>query len=103
MEGLKPPDIVFSSAGHDKGKTFIVLETQGDKACLVDGKIRKLIKPKVKNLKHIRFGKAGSPTLAGAISQGTATDRLIRKELAIFRSETGDLEEGNQLVERRCD
>lgn len=90
MMDVRFPDIVFSSAGHDAGGAFIVLEIEGDKAFLVNGKTRKLTNPKTKSLKHIRLGKAGSPELAEALRQGTATDRLIRKELAKFCGEVGD-------------
>jgi ribosomal protein L14E/L6E/L27E len=89
MRGVKSPDIVFSIAGHDRERPFIVLGTQEGKVLLVDGKERKLAKPKVKSLKHIRFGKAAGTELTEAICRGTATDRLIRTELAKFRGEVG--------------
>lgn len=90
MRGVGVPDIVFSSAGHDSGRAFVVLEVKDDKALLVNGKTRKLTNPKIKSLKHIRLGRAGNEELAAALSRGTATDRLIRKELAIFCSEVGE-------------
>lgn len=100
MEAVRSHDIVFSLAGHDKGKAFIVLKTDGDRLWLVDGKARKLKSPKMKSLKHIRFGRTGTPELSEALGSGTATDRLIKKELAIFRGEVGMTEEGNQFVKR---
>ena len=100
MGDVRSPDIVFSRAGHDKGKAFIVLKTDGERLWLVDGKARKLNSPKMKSLKHTRFGKQGNPELAEALSSGAATDRLIRKELAIFRSDVGRSEAGNQVVKR---
>lgn len=83
------PDIVFSLAGHDKGSVYIVLKLEDGRASLVDGKTRKLTNPKKKSLKHIRFGGLVTPELASALADGTATDRLIRKELAKFRGEVG--------------
>lgn len=89
MGGEGSPDIVFSLAGHDRGRAFVVLRTEGGRAYLVDGKTRKLVNPKEKSLKHIRSSAAVNPELASALAEGTATDRLIRKELARFRSEVG--------------
>lgn len=89
MGGEGSPDIVFSLAGHDRGSAFVVLRTEGSRAYLVDGKTRKLVNPKEKSLKHIRSSAVVTPELASALAEGTATDRLIRKELARFRSEVG--------------
>lgn len=89
MEGLKPADIVFSTAGHDSGRPFLVLELRDGRALLCDGKLRKLSEPKAKSLKHLRFGKPAHPELAAALLSGRATDKAIRTELAIFRSEVG--------------
>lgn len=100
MGDLRSPDIVFSHAGHDRGRAYIVLKTDDDRLCVVDGKVRKLLNPKIKSPKHLKLGKQGNPELAEAICNGTATDKLIRKELAVFRSEVGMTEEGNQFVKR---
>lgn len=100
MGGERSPDIVFSLAGHDRGKAFVVLRIEKNRAYLVDGKTRKLVNPKEKSLKHIRFGGVVTPELASALAESTATDRLIRKELARFRGEVGMTEEVCQLVKR---
>ena len=100
METARSPDIVFSLAGHDKGREFVVIKLDGSCALIVDGKTRKLTKPKRKSLKHLCLGKMGSTELADALSTGKATDSAIRKELAIYRSEAGMTEEGRQFVKR---
>ena len=100
METVRSPDIVFSLAGHDKGREYVVLNTDGNYALLVDGKTRKLNNPKRKSLKHICLGKMGSHELAKIINGANATDSAIRKELARFRSEAGMTEEGKQFVKR---
>ncbi|MEG1107647.1 MAG: KOW domain-containing RNA-binding protein [Oscillospiraceae bacterium] len=102
MEAARSPDIVFSLAGHDKGMAYVVIKTDSEYAYLVDGKTRKLSSPKRKSPKHLCLGKLGASELAEAILSGSATDSVIRKELAIFRSEAGITEEGSQLVKRRC-
>ena len=100
METARSSDIVFSLAGHDKGREYVVLKTDGSFAWLVDGKTRKLTNPKRKKLKHLCLGKMGTPELADALSEGKTTDSAIRKELAIYRGEAGMTEEGRQFVKR---
>ena len=100
METARSSDIVFSLAGHDKGREYVVLELDGSFAWLVDGKTRKLTNPKRKSLKHLCLGKMGSPELADVLNDGKTTDSAIRKELAIYRSEAGMTEEGRQFVKR---
>ena len=48
-------DVVRSIAGHDKGSLMLVCEISGDDVFVVDGRLRKLEKPKKKNRKHLRF------------------------------------------------
>ena len=100
METAGSSDVVFSLAGHDKGREYVVLNTDSSNALIVDGKTRKLTNPKRKSLKHLCLGKMGSTELFGAISTGKATDSAIRKELAKYRSEAGMTEEGRQFVKR---
>lgn len=44
--------VVFSKSGRDKGKPFIVADVEGEYLYLVDGKLRRLEKPKKKKSKH---------------------------------------------------
>lgn len=45
--------LVYSRAGRDKGKPFIVLKTENDFVYLSDGKVRHVENPKKKKIKHI--------------------------------------------------
>lgn len=45
--------LVYSRSGRDKGKLFVVLDTDGDYVYLADGATRRAEKPKKKKLKHI--------------------------------------------------
>ena len=45
--------IVFSKQGRDKGFPFVVVSVKENYVCLVDGKLRKIEKPKKKKLMHI--------------------------------------------------
>lgn len=46
--------IVCASAGRDKDRFFVVVETGKGFAFIADGKSRKLASPKRKNTKHLR-------------------------------------------------
>lgn len=51
--GIVPGSIVKAIAGRDSGKFFMVMTVDGTEAFIVDGKTRKLEKPKKKKLKHL--------------------------------------------------
>lgn len=51
---IQKGSLVYSLAGSDKGKTFLVLEADKEYAYIADGKIRKAEKPKKKKLKHLQ-------------------------------------------------
>ncbi len=100
MDNVRPTDIVISLAGHDRGKLFMVVHTEGGFAYLADGRTRSLSDPKKKSVKHLRIFKSQPPELADAFNRGNATDSVIRKELAIFRCEIGITEEGSQSCQK---
>lgn len=45
--------IVKSVAGHDKDRFYAVLKLDADSCVIADGKMRRVEKPKRKNLKHV--------------------------------------------------
>ncbi len=51
--GIEAGKAALSRAGRDKGRFFAVLRTDGEFAWVADGELRKLDKPKRKNLKHL--------------------------------------------------
>lgn len=51
---LKRGTVVLSLAGHDKGGYMVVLEASKKQASVCDGKNRKLEKPKMKNMIHVK-------------------------------------------------
>jgi ribosomal protein L14E/L6E/L27E len=85
---LKPGQIVKASAGRDKESFFVVLEVLGRRAARADGKRRKLMKPKSKNVLHL------APTSARAELLGM-TDKKLRKLLAEYRGGTFTEEGGS--------
>jgi ribosomal protein L14E/L6E/L27E len=46
-------DVVRSLKGRDKGKLFLVVNVKDGKAETVDGRVRRVIDPKLKNQKHL--------------------------------------------------
>lgn len=56
--------LVRSLAGHDKDQYFIILKESGEYVDLVDGKTRKMEKPKRKNKKHVQLISRTDETLS---------------------------------------
>ena len=54
IEPVNVGDLVISIAGRDKGKTFLVISIENEFVYLVDGKTRKVDKPKKKKIKHLK-------------------------------------------------
>lgn len=51
---LEKGQVVISTAGRDKNNLFVVVSVEGSFALVVDGKIRKMERPKRKNIKHLQ-------------------------------------------------
>ena len=55
QNNIRVGSVVLSTAGHDSGNYFVVLEVEGEEYVkLCDGKSRTLEKPKRKKIKHIK-------------------------------------------------
>ena len=64
-------DVVISTAGRDKGKIFLVIDIYGKFAYIADGKVRKVLNYKKKNIKHlIKAAKASLKGDADKIKRG---------------------------------
>lgn len=49
--------LAVSMAGHDKGKTYVIVREEGEYVFLADGVSRCADRPKKKNRKHIQVNK----------------------------------------------
>ncbi|MEA5050415.1 MAG: KOW domain-containing RNA-binding protein [Oscillospiraceae bacterium] len=67
--------VAQSRAGRDKGRFLLVLGVADGYALVADGDLRKLAKPKRKNLIHL----SATGTILGP--QDTATDKTLRNAL----------------------
>ena len=89
---IRQGDIVIVKTGRDKGKYFLVIETENGVAYIVNGKDRKVQNPKKKNIKHIKKVLTESlKDLAEKIQSGQPTANT-KIHLAI-RTETQKLQE----------
>lgn len=57
METYSMGMTAVSLAGHDKGKTYVILSVDEHFVYLVDGSIRTLQNPKKKKLKHVQVNR----------------------------------------------
>lgn len=64
--------VVYSKSGHDKGKSFIVTEIEGEYLYLIDGKCRTIDKPKKKKNKHVQITNYVESELKTKIENGEA-------------------------------
>lgn len=77
--------IVFSKKGRDKGMAFIVYDYEENYAYLVDGKLRKLEKPKKKKIIHIQPSSMTDENVREKLEKGLyILDSDIRKALAKY-------------------
>lgn len=76
---LKTNGVVVSLAGRDKGKLLAIMRIDGGHVYVCDGKERPLLKPKRKNVKHVR---ALHYVLS---SEKTVSDPALRKALLEIR------------------
>lgn len=75
--------IVYSKAGRDKDKYFMILDVLNDEfVYLVDGDLRRLEKPKKKKIKHLIFTDKICEEVKDIILKGKRlNDSAIRKSL----------------------
>lgn len=85
----KVGDIVLSTKGRDCGNYFIVYAVIDENYVhLVDGDIRKLSKPKLKKIKHIKFTGVNLEKIAKKINEGMRIfDQEVKSALNTYASE----------------
>lgn len=77
--------IVTSKAGRDKGRSFIVVCTEGDYAYLCDGDLRKSDSPKKKKHKHLAVTNTVCDYIGDKIRENKkVTNTEIRRALSEF-------------------
>jgi ribosomal protein L14E/L6E/L27E len=71
--------LVYSKAGRDKGKLFLVLARENDFVYLADGDTRRVTKPKKKKLKHVN-----KTNRVLELDFDTVSDSCVRKALSEY-------------------
>ncbi len=80
--------LVYSAAGRDKGKEFLVLSVEDNVCYVADGKLRKTENPKKKKLKHLMGTNKISLPLQEKLQVGDfPTNSEIRKFLKLLNDE----------------
>lgn len=88
MEGIQIGTIVYSVKGRDSGRFYIVVEVVDDKYIkIADGQLRRIEKPKLKQIKHIKSDGESIPRLAEKLKEGAKIfDAEIRSALRSFNA-----------------
>lgn len=80
--------IVRSRRGRDQGCLFCVLDASDETLLLADGKKRRVVAPKRKNVKHVEYaGTMDHPAIELVKEGRPVRDRQLRQLLAAFRDE----------------
>lgn len=74
---IQKGSVVKADAGRDCGGYFAVVEMQDGYCFIADGKSRKLLSPKLKNIKHLSFTNS-------VIDLNDITDKKLRTLLKEF-------------------
>lgn len=75
--------VVYSKSGRDKGKLFVIVKVVNENyVMLVDGDIRKIENPKLKNFKHIQYTNLKANNVLDYLNRGEIPgNHVIRKNL----------------------
>ena len=86
---LSAGDIVYSLAGRDKDRIFIVLEVLDENyALLADGELRSVQKPKKKKIKHLKKTNITAELIKTKLDQKVkVTNTDLRRILAELENE----------------
>ena len=85
MKGIELGSVVFSKAGRDAGRFYIVTEIVSDEFVrIADGELRRIDKPKLKKIRHLRV-EAVNEKLAEKLRDGKKVfDAEIRSNLRSY-------------------
>ena len=82
--------VVYSKSGHDKGDVLMIHSISGEYLFLVDGRRRKLEKPKRKKKKHVQPTSYVEAEVAEKLQQKSyLLDAEVAKALKKYQKEAG--------------
>ncbi|MCD8375744.1 MAG: KOW domain-containing RNA-binding protein [Oscillospiraceae bacterium] len=96
---LERGDLVYSLAGHDRGRLFCVLEAGEGFLLLANGRQRKLETPKRKRRAHVRpAGRSEHPVFLRLRAGESVGNQELRGALAAFQWECEQHQGGTDTV-----
>lgn len=78
--------LATSLCGHDKGKTYVIIESDKERVLLADGEKRTIDCPKKKNRQHIQPIIHLSGEVESTLQE--LSDLTIKRALKLYRKET---------------
>lgn len=89
---VKLGQLVLSTQGRDKGVLAIVVEKVDDKFVkIADGTVRRVSKPKLKKIKHLKITEDFSIEVIEKIEKGQPlTDGIVAKAIKSFQELEGE-------------
>ena len=85
MNEFKVGGYVLSTAGHDRGEYYVILQLDDEYAYLVDGRIRTLNRPKKKKQKHITALVETDQVLIEKVIQQTVKNEEIKRAIKLLK------------------
>lgn len=83
-----PGSVVYSIAGRDSGRYFLVVSVNDNYAHICDGSLRKVTRPKKKKLKHLKPCEQSDEFITQKLlSDGKLTNREVRKSLSKYNTQ----------------
>lgn len=76
--------VAVSTAGHDTGKCYVIIEIDKEYVYLVDGRIRTFDRPKKKKIKHANMLALLEPNLAEKVRSKSAKNEEIKRALKLL-------------------
>ena len=91
---LRISDIVESLNGRDEGGLFFIVSMKEEYAFLADGRRRRIEKPKLKKIKHLRYAGRSENRAAEKLRSGEkVTNNELRRALAEYAAaQSGGME-----------
>jgi len=77
--GLQPGQLVYSRAGRDGGRPFLIVSILDEKyVAIADGDLRRIDRPKKKNIKHLQVTQHIAAEISHKLQRG---ERVKNREL----------------------
>ncbi len=86
MKQIELGSVVYSVAGHDAGRFYVVVEIVDDKYVkIADGKLRKANAPKLKKIKHLAVQAEVAEEIGRKLSENqNVVDAEVRRALHAY-------------------